>query len=93
MVVAHNQVFREAWYDYSVVKLHPTAVDVSISGSSLHVVLADSRKLSAPLAWFPRLLDATPLQKSHWRLIGCGEGIHRPDVDEDVSVAGLLRLG
>jgi hypothetical protein len=76
----------------SVVRVDPNAVDVTVSDSSLHVVLADGRELLAPLAWFPRLRDATPMQRSHWRLIGRGEGIHWPDVDEDISVAGLLRL-
>ena len=76
----------------SGVSMNPTAIDVSISESALHVVLADGRELSVPLAWFPRLHDATPEQRAHWRLIGCGEGIHWPDVDEDISVASLLRL-
>lgn len=76
----------------SVVRVDPTAVDVAVSDSSLHVVLADGRELSAPLAWFPRLRDATPKQRSHWRLIGRGEGIHWPEVDEDISVESLLRL-
>ncbi len=75
----------------SAVRMDPTAVDVSVS-DVLHVVLADGRELSAPLVWFPRLLDATPTQRTHWRLIGRGEGIHWPDVDEDVSVLGLLRV-
>lgn len=76
----------------SGVSMNPTAIDVSVSESALHVVLADGRELSVPLAWFPRLHDATPEQRAHWRLIGCGEGIHWPDVDEDISVASLLRL-
>ena len=76
----------------SVVSVDPTAVDVSISNSSLHVVLADGRELSAPLAWFPRLRDATAAQRAHWRLIGRGEGIHWPEVDEDISIASLLRV-
>ena len=75
----------------SAVRMDPTAVDVSVS-DVLHVVLADGRELSAPLVWFPRLLDATPTQRTRWRLIGRGEGIHWPDVDEDVSVLGLLRV-
>ena len=58
----------------------------------LHVTLADGRELAAPLEWFPRLRDATTEQWSHWRLIGRGQGIHWPDVDEDISVAGLMRL-
>jgi hypothetical protein len=49
-------------------------------------------KWRVPLAWFPPLLDATPAQRAHWRLIGRGEGIHWPDVDEDILVSGLLRV-
>ncbi len=70
----------------------PTAVDVRMDDSALRVMLADGRELSAPLEWFPRLRDATPDQRRNWRLIGRGHGIHWPDVDEDVSIAGLLRL-
>jgi len=54
------------------------------------VHLEDGRSLSVPLEWFPRLRDATPEQRSHWRFIGPGTGIHWPDIDEDISVAGLL---
>ncbi len=72
--------------------MDPTAVEVSVSDNALRVVMADGRELSVPLVWFPRLLNATPAQRSHWRFIGRGEGIHWPDVDEDVSVASLLRL-
>ena len=56
------------------------------------VVLTDGREASAPLAWFPRLGKATPKQRGNWRLIGGGVGIHWPELDEDVSVASLLRL-
>ena len=73
------------------VKLDSTAVDVTVTEADLHVVLADGREVSAPLAWLPRLRDATPQQRANWRLIGRGEGIHWPDIDEDVSVASLLR--
>jgi len=72
-------------------KLDATATDVQVTAEALRVVLADGRELSAPLAWFPRLLDATPEQRRNWRLIGRGQGIHWPDVDEDISVASLLR--
>ena len=68
-----------------------TAVDVTVTDDRLLVVLADGRELAAPLAWFPRLLDATEDQRKNWRLIGRGQGIHWPDVDEDISVSGLLR--
>lgn len=56
------------------------------------VHLEDGRSLTVPLEWFPRLRDASPEQRNHWRLIGPGTGIHWPDVDEDISVAGLLGL-
>jgi hypothetical protein len=75
----------------SPVKLDATAVDVRVMDDRLIVVLADGRELAAPLAWFPRLLEATPEQRRNWRFIGRGHGIHWPDVDEDVSVASLLR--
>ena len=67
------------------------AVDVSVSDMSLKVSLDDGREISVPLDWFPRLRDATPSQRANWRLIGTGEGMHWPDVDEDISVPGLLR--
>jgi hypothetical protein len=68
----------------------PLAVDVDVTDRSLHVVLEDGRELSVPLEWYPRLRDASPSQRSNWRLIGRGEGIHWPDVDEDISMLGLL---
>lgn len=72
--------------------LDPTAVDVAVSEALLHLTLADGRELAVPLEWFPRLRNATPEQRQNWRLISRGEGIHWPDVDEDVSVRGLLGL-
>jgi hypothetical protein len=56
----------------------------------LHVQLSDGREISTPLDWFPKLRNATPEQRSHWKLIGKGVGIHWDDLDEDLSVAGLL---
>jgi hypothetical protein len=76
----------------SPVKLDATAVDVSVLDDRLVVILADGRELAAPLAWFPRLLEATPEQRRNWRFIGRGHGIHWSDIDEDISVAGLLRV-
>ena len=70
----------------------PVAVEVAISETALNVVLSDGRELSAPLAWFPRLRDATPERQRNWELIGRGRGLHWPDVDEDVSVRALLGL-
>jgi hypothetical protein len=75
----------------SAVKLDATAVDVTVTDDQLVVILADGRELAAPLTWFPRLLEATDEQRRKWRLIGRGQGIHWPDVDEDISVASLLR--
>lgn len=75
------------------VKLDATATDVRVTDEALHVVLADGRELTAPLAWFPRLMNATPEQRGHWRFIGRGQGVHWPDVDEDISVLSLLRAG
>ncbi|GIX17321.1 MAG: hypothetical protein KatS3mg119_1507 [Rhodothalassiaceae bacterium] len=66
------------------------AARVSTTEDELVVDLVDGRRLSVPLAWFPRLLHATPDQRARYELLGDGEGIHWPDVDEDVSVAGLL---
>jgi hypothetical protein len=63
---------------------------VAISEDSLTVDLADGRTLSVPLAWYPRLLHGTREEQAHWRLIGGGEGIHWPDLDEDIHVEGLL---
>jgi hypothetical protein len=73
------------------VKFDASAIDVQTDASLLRVTLADGRELAAPLEWFPRLRDATPEQRGHWRFIGRGRGIHWPDLDEDISIEGLLR--
>ena len=70
---------------------HPLASHVACTDDELVVRLADGRVLSVPLAWFPRLLDATDEQRGRWELLGNGEGICWPDLDEDLSVDGLLR--
>ena len=75
----------------SAVKFDATAREVKVTDDQLLVVLADGRELAAPLAWFPRLSEATENQRKNWRLIGGGHGIHWPDVDEDILVASLLR--
>ncbi len=75
----------------SVVEANPRAQEVLVTEDELTVSLADGRRISVPLAWFPRLLHASPAQRSNWQLLGDGEGIHWPDVDEDLSVAGILR--
>ena len=73
------------------VEPNPLARHVQVTDDELTVVLADGRRISAPLAWFPRLLRATPEQRADWELLGDGEGIHWPSADEDLSVSGLLR--
>jgi hypothetical protein len=65
--------------------------DVRCDDASLIVDLADGRMISVPLAWYPRLLDATPKQRANWKKCGGGYGIHWPDIDEDLSTEGLLR--
>jgi hypothetical protein len=66
------------------------AQHVAVTDEALTVDLTDGRTLSVPLAWYPRLLHGTPTERNHWDLIGDGEGIHWPELDEDLSVEGLL---
>lgn len=72
--------------------LHRAAVaqDVHVSADTLHVDLADGRSIAVPVAWYPRLAAGTVTERSNWRFIGRGEGIHWPDLDEDISVDNLL---
>ena len=65
--------------------------DVRCEADRVTVDLKDGRTISAPLAWFPRLLAATPAQRANWQVSGAGYGIHWPDIDEDLSTEGLLR--
>ena len=66
------------------------ALSVRCDEEMLRVRLCDGREINVPIEWFPRLRDATPAQRQNWRLIGRGVGIHWEDIDEDISVAGLL---
>lgn len=66
-------------------------LQVTCTADSVVVDLFDGRTISAPLAWYPRLLHATPEQRSNCQIAGAGYGIHWPDLDEDLSVEGLLR--
>ena len=75
----------------SLPDMDPRAKEVVVTDDELSVLLADGRRILVPLAWFPRLLRATPAQRARFEVIGDGQGIHWPDVDEDLSVAGLLR--
>src|SRR5947208_17088797 len=66
------------------------AQSVSVSDEALAADLADGRTITVPLAWFPRLAHGTQGERGNWRLIAGGEGIHWPDLDEDISVESLL---
>jgi Protein of unknown function (DUF2442) len=68
----------------------PNAKSVTVTEETLSVDLSDGRSSSVPLAWFPRLLHGSPEQRSRWRLIAQGHGIHWEDLDEDISVEQLL---
>lgn len=74
------------------IKFEPLAVDVGFTQTMLRVVLADGREVSSPLAWFPRLMNASAEQRRDWRLIGGGIGIHWESIDEDISVESLLSV-
>jgi len=65
--------------------------DVRVTADTLSVDLFDGRTITVPLAWYPRLLHATPEQRANWRIAGAGYGIHWPDLDEDLSTQGLLQ--
>ena len=68
----------------------PAATAVVVTDDTLTVELSDGRTLSVPLAWFPRMLYGSTAERQHWQLIGQGVGIHWPELDEDISVEGLL---
>jgi hypothetical protein len=76
----------------SVIEFDAKAIDVTVDASMLRVTLADGRELAIPIEWSPRLRNATPEQRANWRFIGTGQGIHWPEIDEDISIASLLRL-
>jgi hypothetical protein len=71
-------------------KVQPKAMAIVCSDDELRVSLTDGRTLSVPMAWFPRLAHASSSERADYELLGDGEGIHWPQVDEDISVAGLL---
>jgi hypothetical protein len=71
-------------------KTIPQAQKVWFTDAKMYVLLTDGRELGIPLEWFPKLRDATESERMNWRLIGGGIGIHWENIDEDLSVAGLL---
>ena len=68
----------------------PLAIELQVTDDELIVSLADGRKLSVPIVWYPRLANATSEQRRNWEIIGPGVGFHWPDVDEDLSIEGML---
>jgi len=75
----------------SEVKPGERVKDVRFTEDTMAVDLMDGRTIIVPLAWYPRLLDATLEQRRNWRISGAGYAIHWPEVDEDLSTEGLLR--
>ena len=71
-------------------RLEPRAHDVSTTEDELVVALVDGRRLVVPLTWFPRLLHASDSQRQNWEFLGDGQGVHWPEIDEDISIYGLL---
>ena len=69
----------------------PSAIGVEVSENTLSVELNDGRTISVPVGWYPRLTHATQQERDNWTIIGGGQGIHWEDIDEDISVEGLLR--
>ena len=69
---------------------YPQALDVVVDEDTLRVDLSDGRTIAVPLAWYPRLAHGSATERGNWRLIADGEGLHWPDLDEDISVAALL---
>jgi hypothetical protein len=74
----------------TALRVDPRITHVRVTDETITAELADGRTISVPLAWSWRLSEATPEQRANWRLIGSGEGVHWPDVDEDISVRGML---
>ncbi len=72
------------------VELHPLAHNIQCENDVLSVELVDGRTITVPVTWFPILSNATQAQRENWEILGDGEGIHWPEIDEDLSVASLL---
>ena len=73
------------------IEVNLLAEGVDFTADELIVALVDGRKVSVPLSWYPRLAVADDKQRARWELLGDGQGIHWPDIDEDLSVSGILR--
>jgi len=68
----------------------PRVISVNVTDEAIVARLADGRTISVPLEWSWRLADASPQERAHWEIIGDGQGVHWPDIDEDISVEGML---
>ena len=75
----------------SRIKADERVMNLHIDDTEITVALMDGRSISVPLAWYPRLFDATAQQRGNWEICGGGYGIHWPEIDEDLSTEGLLR--
>lgn len=74
----------------TAISLEPRIKDVDVTDEAIIAHLADGRTISVPLVWSWRLSDATPEQRANWEIIGEGQGIHWPEIDEDISAEGML---
>ena len=68
----------------------PGALAIAVTDDTLSAELSDGRTIAVPLDWFPRLVHATPDERDNWEIFGDGQSVHWPDLDEDISVEGLL---
>ncbi|HVQ40005.1 MAG TPA: DUF2442 domain-containing protein [Pyrinomonadaceae bacterium] len=84
-----RETLLRSWNEFLTADVR--AQKIVISDDTLAVALSDGRSISVPLAWYPRLLHGTPEERHNWRPIGNGEGLHWPDLDEDISVENLLQ--
>jgi len=75
----------------AVSEIEPRVLNVQVSENEISAFLVDGRRISVPLAWSWRLSEATPEQRQNFQVIGEGEGIHWPDLDEDISIEGMLK--
>ena len=75
-----------------VKQFNAIATDIKVNSEMLRVYLSDGRIISVPIEWFPKLRDASEKERNNWRIIGGGIGVHWEDIDEDLSVMGLLQL-
>lgn len=90
-MIEYRELFWKKGMNTLAIKFDAHAIDVSFTKTSLHFVLADGREISAPLEWFPRLKDARDAERTDWRFIGNGLGVHWAQIDEDISVSVLMR--